>query len=211
MRIRAEERAILAERQRLARDLHDSVTQSLYSLTLYARSGRDALQDQDEGKLNDILPKLETTAGDILKEMRLLLHQLRPLALEHGGLKEAIEHRFDQIERRVGIKATYKCPARVELSSQIEETLLFLITEALNNSLKHAQASEVEIKIQEHQGKYSVNITDNGCGFNVTQRGSGMGLLNMEERARDIGGSLEVNSKPGKGTQISLVFPSSKE
>ncbi len=212
LRAREKERTILAERQRLARDLHDSVTQSLFSITLYARSGHDALKDQDKDKLNNILQRLETTAGDVLKEMRLLLHQLRPLALEHGGIKEAIEHRFDQIERRVGIKATFECPSpRTKLPSLIEEALHFLITESLNNSLKHAQASEVKVKIQEHQTTYSADITDNGCGFDVTHQKSGMGLNNLEDRVQEIGGSLEINSEPGKGTHIGFVFPSSKE
>ena len=211
LRIRAEERAILEERQRLARDLHDSITQSLYSLTLYARSGHDALQDRDEDKLDDILPRLEKTARVALKEMRLLLHQLRPMALERGGLKEAVEYRFDQIERRVGIRATFVCPAGKELSSQIEEALHFIITEALNNSLKHAHASEVEVKIKQHRGTCSVDVTDDGCGFDVTQLGRGMGLVNLEERAREIGGSLDVDSKPGKGTRIGIEFPSCEE
>lgn len=211
LRIRAEERAILAERQRLARDLHDSITQSLYSLTLYARSGRDALQDRDEHKLEDILPRLETTAGMVLKEMRLLLYQLRPLALEHGGLQEAIDRRFDQIERRVGIRAEFVCPAGKEFSSQVEETLHFIITEALNNSLKHAHASQVEVKLQEGQETCHIEVTDNGCGFDVTEPRKGMGLMNLEERAREIGGSLDVDSEPGQGTRIMINFPSCEE
>ncbi len=119
LRLKAEEIATIQERQRLARELHDAVSQSLYSLTLFARSGRDALEVGDQAKLLDSLEQLEINSLAALKEMRLLLYQLRSLALEKGGLAQAIETRFNLVERRLGTHASITMDESIMLSDRV--------------------------------------------------------------------------------------------
>jgi signal transduction histidine kinase len=203
---RIEAAVTLEERGRLARDLHDSVTQSLYSLSLFARSGRDAAEEGDSDRLDASLTKLETTALQALREMRLLLYELRPQALEQEGLIRTIEQRFDAVERRAGIKATvdYQAPEGLNLPQSMERELYYLTMEALNNALKHAQASAVTVLVRLSPAEVRLEIADDGRGFDPLQVVGGYGLGDMRERAERLGGRLEISSAPGKGTRISV-------
>jgi signal transduction histidine kinase len=207
LRIKAERSATIQERQRLARELHDAVSQSLYSLTLYARSGRDALAAGDQAKLYNSLEELEINSLVALKEMRLLLYQLRSLALEERGLAQAIESRFNLVERRSGIQANIIMDESVKLAENVEQELFLLITEALNNALKHAQADQVFVKLQKEDGLIVVEIQDNGSGFDPLQVTGGMGLLNMQDRAAALGGQIEITNQKDRGTRIRLEIP----
>jgi signal transduction histidine kinase len=207
LRLKAEEIATIQERQRLARELHDAVSQSLYSLTLFARSGRDALEVGDQVKLLDSLLQLETNSLSALREMRLLLYQLRSLALEEGGLVEAVESRFNLVERRSGIQATIDKDDRIELTGQIEQELYRLVTEALNNSLKHAGASQVSVTIQADDSLVVLDIRDNGGGFDPDRAYPGMGMQNMRDRVSALCGRFELDSQPGSGTRIHVEIP----
>jgi PAS domain S-box-containing protein len=209
LRQRIEAAVMLEERGRLARDLHDSVTQSLYSLSLFARSGRDAAEEGDSGRLNSSLTNLETIALQALREMRLLLYELRPEALEQEGLIRTIEHRFDAVERRAGLKATvaYRAPAGLELPPTLERELYYLTMEALNNTLKHALATEVTVVVQLSTTRVRLEITDNGCGFDPLHVSGGYGLGDMRERSERLGGRLEISSEPGSGTRIFTSVP----
>ncbi len=191
LRLEAEELATVQERQRMARELHDAVSQSLYSLVLFARSGRDALEIGDQVKLLDSLEQVESNSLAALKEMRLLLYQLRSLALEEGGLVRAIESRFNLVERRSGIQADFKVDANIKLSGRVEQELFRLITEALNNTLKHAGASQVCVSLELMNGQIYLVISDNGRGFDPSQVVTGMGLQNMRERATMLEGALK--------------------
>lgn len=207
LRLKAGEIATIQERQRVARELHDAVSQSLYSLTLFARSGRDALEVGDQAKVLDNLEQLETNSLSALREMRLLLYQLRSLALEEGGLVEAIESRFNLVERRSGIQANIDKDDRIKLTGQIEQELFRLVTEALNNSLKHAGASQVSVNIQPEDSLIVLEVWDNGSGFDPIQAYPGMGLQNMRERVSALGGRFELSSQPGSGTRIRVEIP----
>ena len=206
----AEETAILEERRRLARDLHDAITQSLYGLMLFARASRDAHEANDDPKLEENLEEIETNALQTLKEMRLLLHQLRPLSLEHGGLSKAVIRRFDQVERRLGITAVADVEDNIDLDRTTEESLYLIITEALNNSLKHAKARKVTVGLHQQNGNIRLVVEDNGLGFNPSKPTVGMGLKNIQERADLLDGELEFSSEKGKGTRIRLVIPESE-
>jgi signal transduction histidine kinase len=204
LRQRIEAAVTLEERGRLARDLHDSVTQSLYSLSLFARSGRDALEDGDPDRLSASLTRLEATALQALREMRLLLYELRPEALEQEGLVRTLERRFDAVERRAGMKATVvpQIEDGSELPQAMEREFYYLLTEALNNTLKHARASEVTVRIWLSPLRVRLETADDGCGFDPQQVSSGYGLGDMIELIERMGGRLEISSAPGAGTRI---------
>ena len=144
----AEQLAVLEERERLARDLHDSVTQSLYSLTLFAEAGRRLVRTGDLERAEGYLARLGETAQDALKEMRLLVYELRPPALEREGLVGAIQQRLGAVERQAGVKAHLLVDDMIELPASVEEGLYRIAQEALNNALKHAAATSVTVRIR---------------------------------------------------------------
>lgn len=207
LRLKVEKVATLQERQRLARELHDAVSQSLYSLTLYARSGRDAFAAGDQTKLMDSLQELETNSLAALKEMRLLLYQLRSLALEEKGLVQAIEARFNLVERRSGTQASITMDESIKLPETVEQELFLLITEALNNALKHAHANLVSVSLQRENEHIVLKVQDNGSGFDPSLAIGGMGLINMHERAAALGGQIEIINQADRGTRIRLEIP----
>jgi signal transduction histidine kinase len=194
----AEQLAVMEERERLARDLHDSVTQSLYSLTLFAEAGQRCAEGY--------LAQLGETAQDALKEMRLLVYKLRPPALEREGLVGAIQHRLGAVERRAGVKAHLLVDDMIELPASVEEGLYHIAQEALNNALKHAAANSVTVRIRVVDEQVELEVVDNGIGFDpdTTGNGGGMGLVNMRERAKELGGTLRTVSAPGEGTEVSV-------
>lgn len=201
----AEEVAVLEERQRLARELHDSVTQSIYSLTLFARSGREASEDGDMSRLVPTFVEIEDTALYILQEMRLLLYELRAPLLERDGLVQAIDSRLNLVERRAGLQVTYEeALAQRKLPKTVETELYRLAIEALNNVIKHASAHAVTVRLGATNGRVCLDICDDGRGFDPRQPAGGFGLTGMRERVDRLGGVLKIASVPGQGTKISI-------
>ena len=205
-RLEAEEVATLEERQRLAREIHDAVSQTVYRLSLFARSAHDAQEIGDEDTLNENLTDIETTALQVMREMRLLLYQLR-IFEEQKDIYSALENRFNQVERRLGMQAGYTTSVKFSLPKHIQHEVWRIITEALNNILKHANASTVNVKFTYKPGKIVVTIIDNGSGFAISRGSTGMGLMNMQARAEELGGRLSIVSDIEEGTQIQLEFP----
>lgn len=201
--------AVAEERRRLARDLHDSVTQSLYSLTLFAEAGHRLLRSGEIERVEKYLERLNQTAQDALKEMRLLLYELRPWALESGKLVETIQHRLDAVERRSGLTAHLITTPLPALPPRFEENLYHITLEALNNALKHAFASAVTVQLCADEHTILLDVTDNGAGFdqNVILQTGGMGLTNMRERAEELGGTFAINSSPQSGTTVRACLP----
>jgi signal transduction histidine kinase len=202
----AEQLAVMKERERLARELHDSVTQSLYSLTLFAEAGRDLARDGELERVESYLTRLGEIAQQALKEMRLLVYQLRPLALQREGLVGALQQRLDAVEGRIGVKARLLTEGLVELPAPVEEGLYRIAQEALNNALKHAAATSVTVYIRTEDERVELEVVDDGQGFDpdaVSDRG-GMGLASMRQRAEKLGGSLTVLSAPGEGTRVKV-------
>ncbi|MFL7869870.1 MAG: tetratricopeptide repeat protein [Anaerolineales bacterium] len=195
------------ERQRLSREMHDSVAQHIYSLHLFARAGQDALADGDPAQASRHLRQLDKNALIALREMRLLLYQLRPPALENQTLAGAIEERFAHVERRLGIEAVIESTEMPLFAEAVEEELYYMITEALNNALKHAEASRVKVYFETIDGRIMIRVHDNGKGFDISQPSKGLGLENLCERADHIEGLVELETEPGQGTtiRISLV------
>lgn len=207
LRRHAEEMAVLEERQRLARDLHDSVTQSLYSLALFARAGREAAEDGDTARLIHSLAELEHNTLHALREMRLLLYELRPADLEQEGLTRAIQLRLDTVERRVGLRLDVRLDELAPLPPSQEAELYHVIVEALNNVVKHAAASQLNVVLAAHDGALHLQIADDGKGFDPTQTKGGLGLRNMRERIARLHGQLALTSAPGQGTQLVAIVP----
>jgi signal transduction histidine kinase len=204
-----EQLAVMEERSRLARELHDSVTQSLYSLTLYAEVGRRAAEAGDLQHVVDYLAQLGQVAQQTLKEMRSLVFELRPMALETEGLGGALQQRLDAVEKRAGVEAHLIVEGMGELSTIMEEGLYRIAQEALNNVLKHAGASVVTVRINSHGDWVELEVRDNGRAFdpaNIDHRG-GVGLTSMRERAEQLGGSFTISSRSGEGTMVKAKIP----
>lgn len=196
---------LLDERNRLARELHDAVTQSLYSLTLFAAANERYALAGDFDNVAQYSARISETAARSLKEMRLLLHNLRPSILEQAGLGAALQQRLDAVEKRAGINARFICDTPLNLPPHVEETLYHIAEEALNNALKHAGATAVWVHVIQNQHLITLSVHDNGCGFDTDHLPDegGLGLASMQERAEMLGGSLSIQS--GKtGTAVAI-------
>jgi signal transduction histidine kinase len=196
--------AVVDERQRMARELHDSVTQLLYSQVLFTGASLRQLSHGNQEQVVQHLNRINEAALQALKEMRLLIYQLQPSDYLKDGLVNALEKRLDSVERRSGIEATVKLDTKLEFDASKELVLYRIAEEALNNTIKHAHASKVDIKIGEKDGHIYLEVIDNGVGFNVvdTENSGGMGLKSMQERAKELGGRLLIDSKTGSGSKI---------
>jgi signal transduction histidine kinase len=161
------ELAVLEERTRLARDLHDSVTQSLYSLVLLTEGWRRLLNAGGGTQIEDYLGRIGEIAQQALREMRLLIHELRPPMLEQEGLVGAVRKRLDAVEKRVGIEARVVMDDLVELPASLEEGLYWITQEALNNALKHAAAKKETVRICVEGAMLMLEIADDGQGFDL--------------------------------------------
>lgn len=205
----ARDLAVLEERHRLARELHDSATQSLYSLVLLAEGWRRKLINNGNGEMDSYLLQISHIATQALKEMRLLILELSPPILEQEGFVGAIQKRLDTVEKRVGISARVVMDEFCEIPLFLEKDLYWIAQEALNNSLRHAKASHVSVEILFEEESLILKVSDDGIGFDTNQienRG-GLGLINMEERAKRMGGRLIIQSSKGEGTIVMVYVP----
>jgi signal transduction histidine kinase len=205
LRERAGQVAVMEERARLARDLHDSVTQLLYSLNLFARAGQEAHRQGKPAEVAHHLRELGAIAQQAFREMRLLVYELRPLALAQVGLVGALQQRLEAVEKRAAIETKLLAPAQaLDLSARVEDALYHIAQEALNNALKHAGASQVTVRLGMDEAHVALTVADNGVGFDsqaLADQG-GLGLLTMRERAEQVGGTLTVQSAAGTGTTV---------
>lgn len=202
------ETIIMEERQRLARELHDSVTQSLYSIALFANGTSEHAR---LGNFDKVLQNLETIDKIIqipLKEMRLMIFELQPFQLEQKGLQVMLRERLQRVEERAGINTqiVFNEEIKFPLSSQFE--LYRVAQEALNNSLKHASATSMTIRMARHKHQILFEIIDNGLGFDISSltQTTGDGVNNMQERSKLINGDFSIQSQPGNGTTVRVTF-----
>lgn len=196
--------AVLEERQRLARELHDSVTQEIYGVTMFAEAARRLLAQGNQAQAADHLRELQASAQEALAEMRLLIYELRPPVLDQVGLQGALQARLEAVEGRSGLDTQFTAEGQAELEREIQENLYGIAREALNNSLKHAHASSLSVNLLMSETAVHLEISDDGVGFDPDgdyQEG-GLGVRGMQERAEQIGGNLSINSKPGEGTSV---------
>jgi len=216
LRDRAEEMAAATERSRLARDLHDAVTQTLFSASLIAEVLPSAWErDQREGL--QLLQDLRQLTRGALAEMRTLLLELRPAALVETSLSDLLRQLADAVTGRTGAPVTVTVEGKIDLPSDVHVALYRIAQEALNNVVRHARASQVAIGLhcvsspgatdKEDQGIVELRVTDDGRGFDpssVSPDHLGLGII--RERAQAIGATVEVESHPGHGTQLIVVW-----
>ncbi|MBI9044395.1 MAG: PAS domain S-box protein [Anaerolineaceae bacterium] len=202
----AEEHAIIQERQRLARELHDSATQSLYSLMLFSQAGEDFLETDDQDGLLEIFTLIREITRQAMKEMRLLLYELGPSILEKEDLPSAINLRLDAVERRTGIQAVLNIEGDLRRLASNQGDIYWIIIEALNNALKHAAAKNVNVDITVIDNHAEIIVEDDGLGFQANSKRVGMGLQTMRERAAHINGWIEVKTKESGGTMVQLII-----
>jgi signal transduction histidine kinase len=201
---REEQIAVMQERNRLARDLHDSVSQSLYGVSLYAEVAAQQLKAGEIQKTGQNLQELKGMALNALAEMRLLIYELRPSAFEEEGLVAAIQNRLDSVEGRLGLQTSLLVRGEITLPEQVEEGFYRISQEALNNIIKHARAKSVTITLAQDNEMTRLEVADDGVGFDPVQacEAGCIGLHGMQERAREMGAELEIVSKPGSGSKV---------
>ncbi len=205
----AQQLAVIEERNRLARELHDSVTQALYGITLHAEAAFRQLEAANNELANEQLVELRNTAQEALREMRLLIFELRPSVVEMQGLVPALRARLEAVEERAGIKVEMDLDENLDLSDRIQDGLYRIAQEALNNALKHAKANLISLNLSGTLSTVTLEIVDDGLGFNPDEavEGGGLGLDGIIERAELLGGVLTIDSQPGKGTKIRIEVP----
>jgi signal transduction histidine kinase/ligand-binding sensor protein len=201
--------AVLEERQRLARELHDSVVQSLYSMALYADAATRALTAGKEDVTIQHLHELRDTARSTMYDMRLLIFELHPPVLEQEGLVTALRIRLAAVEARAGVRADLKVEGESSLPIAIEQELYRIAQEVLNNIMKHARAQHVTLLLRFVDGIVNLQVYDDGVGFDLSsaETSGGMGLRSIAARADKIGGKLTVESGPGQGTKVTVHVP----
>jgi PAS domain S-box-containing protein len=198
----------LSERQRLMRDLHDSVSQKLYGLVTLTEVAQASFEAGTPVDPSEILKKIGENARQAVKEMRLFLYQMQPIDLEKDGLISALHHRLAAVEGRADMKAGLIADENVSLSTDKEIALYFIAQEALNNILRHAKAKNIMVTLKQGRKNVILEIEDDGRGFDPKNldRG-GLGLPNMSERTSKIRGKLKILSRPGQGTRIIVTVP----
>jgi two-component system, NarL family, sensor kinase len=189
------------ERTRIARDLHDSVSQMLFSLSLNARGLESALKDAPES-VTCGLREVNRLSRDALAEMRAMIRQLRPSGLEEGLLTGLFHY-----GERIGIQVSYVAGEPRALPERIEEALWRIGQEALNNVSKHAGTKIATVAINLTEWDVTMTIADGGQGFSREAGGDGYGMQTMRERAQAVGGTLAVTSEIGSGTEITVKLP----
>jgi PAS domain S-box-containing protein len=201
---RAQAMAIDAARQRLSRELHDSVTQQLYSLALMSKGLKVMARQGRFAEVVESLEDLDGLTAQVLRETRLLIHELRPPLLRQLGLVGALQHRLALVEQRAGINASLQVTGALSLSSIVEEHVYQIAQEALNNAVRHAKPEHAWVRLEAKPGSLTMTIRDDGIGFDPKTTPRGMGLNSMEERAAHIGARLDVSSVPGAGTTVTV-------
>lgn len=200
-----QEMAILEERHRLSRELHDSVNQLLYSIMLYSEATLRQMEQADWERARHHVERLRESAQEALKEMRMLIFELRPSILGQLGLRAALEQRLRSVEEQVGLNAALKWRVNSPLDKRLEETLYGIAQEALNNIVKHAQARNLFVHVVQSGQSLILRIEDDGVGMDVENLPpAGMGLKTMRERAEAAGGKLSLQSTPGQGTVVTF-------
>jgi signal transduction histidine kinase len=202
----AEELAVIAERNRLARNLHDSVSQTVFSMTLTAEAAR-ILFDRNATRAASELDKLQALAKSALAEMRSLVFELRPTAVAEKGLIPALRQHIVRLERQHGLVVALQIEGGPHLTGLEAQRLFRLIQEALNNVVKHARTDRASVTLEFEDRRVLARIEDQGQGFAPEAAGAGghgIGLSTMRERVEMLGGTLTIDSSPGTGTRVTV-------
>ena len=205
---KAEQLAILNERHRLARDLHDSVTQTIYSLSLFTNATQKALVGNRVGKALINIREAQKLIREAMLDMRLLIFELHPPILQKEGLAAALRTRLESVEARSGIHTQYDVSNERRLDLKIETEVYHIAQEALTNVVKHSGADAVSVSLDYFPEKFLLSVEDNGIGFNAesVNQGGGLGLKGIRERVRKMNGTLNIESSLNTGTKIEVIL-----
>lgn len=203
--------AVLEERQKLARELHDSVSQVLYSIGLGLRTARELLK-QDPEKAVEPLDYCISLVETGLTEMRALIFELRPEALEAEGVVSALTKLAAAVQARHSVQVETAFCDEPHTPLAVKEAIYRIAQEALHNMIKHANATRVEVALSQSEGTILLEIQDNGKGFVTAAAYPGhLGLHSMRERAEGVGGSFKIESQTGTGVRIQVRLPQDKK
>lgn len=199
--------AIIEERQRLARELHDAVSQQLFAISMTATAvGRTFDKDLDRAKRQvELIEEMSSVAQS---EMRALLLHLRPVYLEGKQLYQGISELVQELQAKIPMEIVLDMDEDVHLIKGVENHLFRIVQEALSNTLRHAKANRMEIRIVQKVDTVRVTLRDDGVGFELDDtKQTSYGLSTMRERINEIGGTIQFITAPGKGTRIEIVVP----
>ncbi|MFE5817418.1 GAF domain-containing sensor histidine kinase [Streptomyces sp. NPDC056479] len=206
---RSRELTIAEERSRLAHELHDAVSQKLFSLRLTAQAAT-ALIDRDPARAKGELHQVAALAAEAADELRAAVVELRPAALDEDGLVATLRTQIQVLDRAHTARVTFAGRGVKALPSAQEEAVLRVAQEALHNALRHSEAEHVDVTLDRRGSGAVLRIADDGCGFDpkaIRRAGRHLGLVSMRDRASGVGGTLTVESAPGKGTMIEMEVP----
>lgn len=196
--------ATLEERNRLARDLHDSVKQQVFAATMQIGAARTMLsQDINTARMH--LAEAEQLSHQAQSELAALIQELRPISLSDRGLIPAFEEYFSGWSRQSNIEVSFSAAGEGSLPPSLEQVLFRVTQEALSNTSRHSEASRVEIQLDWDDEEVFLKISDNGIGFDLhAAEDRGMGLRSMRERVESVGGNFVIESGPGQGTVLTV-------
>lgn len=206
---RSRELTIAEERSRLAHELHDAVSQKLFSLRLTAQAAA-ALIDRDPARAKGELHQVAALAAEATDELRAAVVELRPAALDEDGLVATLRTQIQVLDRAHSARVTFAGRGVKALPAAQEEAVLRVAQEALHNALRHSGAEHVDVTLDRRGSGAVLRVTDNGSGFDpkaVRRAGRHLGLVSMRDRSSGAGGTLTVESAPGKGTTIEMEVP----
>ncbi|GAT67988.1 diguanylate cyclase [Planomonospora sphaerica] len=210
---RGRELALVEERTRMARELHDAVTQKLFSLRLTAQAAA-SLVTRDPDRAVRELERVERLAGEALAELRAVIVELRPAELDRHGLAETLRKHVRLLDRLHPASFTFRLgdggegEALCGLAPETEAAVLRVAQEALHNAARHAAAEAVTVRLGCEGGRVVLEVRDDGAGFDAAAAsGRGLGIASMGDRAQALGGSVRVSSEPGGGTLVRMEVP----
>ncbi|QHT64121.1 sensor histidine kinase [Paenibacillus lycopersici] len=200
--------AVIEERQRLARELHDAVSQQLFAISMTATAVSRTLE-KDWERAKRQVQLIEEMASVAQSEMRALLLHLRPVHLDGKHLSQALHSLVDELKQKVPMTITLEADVAVKLGGEAEDHLFRIAQEALSNSLRHSKADQLNIYLQQAGNFVRLTVQDNGVGFHAEEKKqTSYGLLTMEERVNELGGSMKLITSPGNGVIIDIRVPS---
>jgi two-component system, NarL family, sensor histidine kinase LiaS len=210
----AEQNARMQERARISRDLHDAVSQNLFTLRTLIDGLQEAIRaGAKAAALQPHIALLEQTTDTMTREMRALLLEMRPPQLEGLGLAEALQTLAEAYTSRLGIAVTTSISPSVALSASTEQTLLRIAQEALSNAARHANATLVTLSLALQDQMVYLTVTDNGRGMDLDESSTthGLGLGLMQERVQELRGSFMLDTAPDQGTRLEICVPQEEE
>jgi signal transduction histidine kinase len=203
---RNQEMAVSEERNRLARDLHDSAKQEALAASFHLGTAL-TLFEQDPESAKNHLAEADKLVDSVRGELTDLIHELRPPSLNADEFDETLYEYMIEWAHQAGIKANLKTKGNADLSLEIKQAIYRIMQEALANVARHSTADQVVISLHFEEGQVTIMIQDDGCGFDTSKHFDGIGLESMRERAESLNGDFSITSTIGQGTKVKAVFP----